>query len=131
MKGAILNILRNLRFSLRVLRKSPGLTATVALTLALGIGATTPIYTAVYATLLAPMPYPDPDQLVIVWSQVKGGHNGVSAGDFTDWRAQSRSFVDLKAFTGTSSTWPARKRRRWCQRNTPRPACIKCRAAPL
>jgi putative ABC transport system permease protein len=101
MKGAMMNIFRNLRFSLRVLRKSPGLTVTVALTLALGIGATTAIYTAVYATLLARMPYTDPDQLVIVWSQVKGGHNGVSAGDFTDWRAQSKSFVDLKAFTGT------------------------------
>src|SRR5580658_5094928 len=96
------NILRNLRFSLRMLRKSPGFTATVALTLALGIGAVTAIYTAVYATFIAAMPYPNPDQLVVVWSFVGGGRNGVAAGDFTDWRAQSHSFVDLKAFTGTS-----------------------------
>jgi putative ABC transport system permease protein len=96
------NILRNLRFSLRMLRKSPGLTATVALTLALGIGAVTAIYTAVYATFIAAMPYPNPDELVIVWSFVGGGQNGVAAGDFLDWRAQNHSFVDLKAFTGTS-----------------------------
>ena len=96
------SIIRNLRFSLRVLRKSPGLTATVALTLALGVGAVTAIYTAVYATLIAAMPYPNPDELVIVWSYTGGHQNGVAAGDFTDWRAQNHSFVDLKAFTGTS-----------------------------
>jgi putative ABC transport system permease protein len=97
-----MNLFRNLRFSLRMLRKSPGLTFTIALTLALGIGATTAIYTAVYATLLAPMPYPNPDQLTIVWSKIQGGRNSVSAGDFLDWRAQNHSFQDLKAFTGTS-----------------------------
>jgi putative ABC transport system permease protein len=96
------SIFANLRFSLRMLRKSPGFTVTVALTLALGIGATTAIYTAVYATLIAAMPYPNPDQLVIVWSKVTGHKNGVAAGDFTDWRAQNHSFQDLKAFSGTS-----------------------------
>jgi putative ABC transport system permease protein len=84
-----------------MLRKSPGLTATVALTLALGIGATTAIYTVVYATLIAPMPYPKPDQLVMVWSKVQGGRNGVSAGDYTDWAQQSTVFQGVKAFTGT------------------------------
>ncbi len=94
------NVLQNLRFSLRMLRKSLGLTATVVITLALGIGATTAIYTVVYATLLAPMPYPNPDQLVIVWSKIQTFRNGVSAGDFTDWKQQSRTFQDLNAFTG-------------------------------
>jgi putative ABC transport system permease protein len=97
-----MGFLRNLRFSLRMLRKSPGVTATVAITLALGIGAVTAIYTAVYATFIAAMPYPNPDELVIVWSFVSGNQNGVAAGDYTDWRAQNHSFVDLKAFTGTS-----------------------------
>ena len=94
-------IVQDIRFALRQLSKAPGFTITAAATLALGIGATTAIYTAVYATLIAPMPYPDPDKLVIVWSEPNGHHNGVSAGDFTDWREQSHSFVDLKAFTGT------------------------------
>ncbi len=92
---------QHIRFALRQLIKAPGFTTTAVITLALGIGATTAIYTAVYATLLAPMPYHDPDKLVMVWSWVKGGRNGVSAGDFTDWREQSHSFVDLKAISGT------------------------------
>jgi putative ABC transport system permease protein len=96
-------MLRNLQYALRQLRKSPVFTVTAVLTLALGIGATTAIYTVVYATLLAPMPYPQPDQLVMVWSTIKDfHHNGVSAGDFLDWQQQSKSFQALKAFTGTS-----------------------------
>src|SRR5437763_11520097 len=83
------NLLRNVAFSLRMLRKSPGMTVTVAITLALGIGATTAIYTVVYATLIAPMPYPDPDQLVMVWSKIQGFRNGIAAGDFLDWQEQS------------------------------------------
>ena len=94
-------IAQNIRFALRQLIKSPGFTITAVITLALGIGAVTAIYTAVYATFIAAMPYPNPDQLVIVWSYVGGHKNGIAAGDFTDWRAQNRSFVDLKAFTGT------------------------------
>ncbi len=95
------NVLQNLRFSLRMLRKSLGLTATVVITLALGIGATTAIYTVVYATLLAPMPYPNPDQLVMVWSKIQTFRNSVSAGDFTDWKQQSSTFQDLNAFSGS------------------------------
>ena len=96
------NVLRDVRYSFRKLRKSLGLTAMVVITLALGIGATTAIYTVVYATLLAPMPYPNPDQLVMVWSKIQGFHNVVAAGDFLDWQQQSDSFQALKAFTGTS-----------------------------
>lgn len=94
--------LRNLQFALRQLRKSPVFAVTAVLTLALGIGATTAIYTVVYATLIASMPYPNPDQLVMVWSKIQGFNNGVSAGDFLDWQEQSKSFQALKAFTGTS-----------------------------
>jgi putative ABC transport system permease protein len=96
------NLLRNIRFSLRMLAKNPGLTFTVLLTLALGIGANTAIFTVDYATLLAPLPYPRPDELVVVWSKIQGFHNGVSAGDYTDWKQQSRSFQDLNAWTGDS-----------------------------
>ena len=72
--------------------QNPGLTITVLLTLALGIGANTAIFTVDYATLLAPLPYPHPDQLVMVWSKIQNFHNGVSAGDFLDWKRQSTSF---------------------------------------
>jgi putative ABC transport system permease protein len=92
-----------------MLRKSPGITLTIAMTLALGIGATTAIYTVVYATLIAPMPYPRPDQLVMVWSKIQGFKNGVSAGDFTDWQQQSTAFSELKAFTGASFNMAGRE----------------------
>jgi len=96
------NLIRNLRYGFRVLRKNPGLTTAVIVTLMLGIGATTAIYTVVYAVLLAPLPYPHPDQLVMVWSKVGGDRNVMSAGDFLDWQAQSQSFQQLSAFTGGS-----------------------------
>jgi putative ABC transport system permease protein len=92
----------NLRYSWRMLRKNPGLTAAVIATLMLGIGATTAIYTVVYAVLLAPLPYPHPEQLVMVWSKVRGHKNGMSAGDFLDWREQSKSFQQLAAWNGAS-----------------------------
>ena len=94
------NLVQYLRFSGRMLRKNSGLTMVVIATLALGIGATTAIYTVVYATLLAPLPFPRPDELVMVWSKVKGNRNGISAGDFLDWQNRSRSFKSLCAFTG-------------------------------
>src|ERR1017187_5804580 len=95
-------ILQNLRYALRQLRKSLGFTTTAVITLALGIGVNTAIFTAVYATLLAPMPYPQPDQLVMVWSKIQGFHNGIAAQDFVDWKNQSKSFQDLNAWTGGS-----------------------------
>ena len=95
-------LIGNLRYSWRMLRKNPGLTAAVIATLMLGIGATTAIYTVVYAVLLAPLPYPEPNQLVMVWSKIYGHDNGLSAGDFLDWREQSKSFQQLAAWTGGS-----------------------------
>ncbi len=95
-------LLRNLRYAVRMLARNPGLTFTVLFTLALGIGANTAIFTVDYATLLAPLPYPQPKQLVMVWSKIKTFRNGISAGDFTDWKRQNSSFQDLNATTGGS-----------------------------
>ncbi len=95
-------LLQNLHFSLRMLAKSPGLTITVLLTLAFGIGANTAIFTVDYATLLAPLPYPQPDQLVMVWSKIQGFRNGISAGDYLDWKHQNSTFQDINAWTGGS-----------------------------
>jgi putative ABC transport system permease protein len=94
------NLLRELFFGLRMLRKNPGFTAVAVLTLALGIGASTAIFSVVYGAILSPLPYPNPDQLVMVWSKVNGHNNGVSAGDYLDWERQSAVFQDLVAFTG-------------------------------
>jgi putative ABC transport system permease protein len=95
-------LLQNLHFSLRMLAKSPGLTITVLLTLAFGIGANTAIFTVDYATLLAPLPYPQPDQLVMVWSKIQGNRNGIAAGDYLDWKHQNSTFQDINAWTGGS-----------------------------
>jgi putative ABC transport system permease protein len=95
-------LLQNLRYAVRQLVKSPVFALTAVLTLALGIGANTAIFTVVYGTLLAPMPYPQPDQLVMVWSKIQGDRNGIAAGDFTDWKNQNTVFSDLCAFTGAS-----------------------------
>ena len=93
-------ILQNFRFALRLLRKNPGFASVAILTLALGIGANTAIFSVVYATLLAPMPYPEPDKLVMVWSKIQGFRNGVSAGDYLDWKRLNKSFVDINAWSG-------------------------------
>jgi putative ABC transport system permease protein len=87
------------RYTLRQIRKSPGFTTVAVLTLALGIGATAAMYTVLYATILAPMPYPHPEQLVMVWSKPSDGRNAVSVGDFLDWKQQSSIFQDLQAWS--------------------------------
>jgi len=96
------SLLQNLRVSVRMLARNPGMTLTVLLTLAIGIGANTAIFTMDYATLLAPLPYPHPEQLVMVWSKIQNFHNGVSAGDFLDWKRQNTAFQDLCAWSGAS-----------------------------
>src|SRR6266576_6131663 len=92
---------QNLTYSIRALLKTPGFTLTGVLTLALGIVATTAIFSVVYA-VFAPMPYPKPDQLVMVWSQAQGNRNSTALADFVDWKQRSSSFQDLNAWTGAS-----------------------------
>ena len=93
---------QNTLYSFRLLRKNPGFTLIAAVTLALGIGANTAIFSVIYAVLLAPMPYPNPDQLVMVWSKIQGNNNVVSAGDFLDWKRQNKAFQDINAWSGAN-----------------------------
>jgi putative ABC transport system permease protein len=94
---------QDLRYALRSLRRQPSFAITAILTLALGIGATTAIFSVVNAIVLRPLPYGDPDRVVAVtnlWT--KTGLRGitVSAPDFYDWQEQSRSFESLAFFQG-------------------------------
>jgi len=91
---------QNVIYGLRTFLKSPGFTLTSVLTLALGIGATTAIFSVVYTTLFEPMPYPKPEQLVVVWSKTAEGRTSVSTADFFDWRKRSNSFQSLEAWSG-------------------------------
>ena len=98
---------QDLRYALRGLRRNPGFTAAAVLTLALGIGANTAVFSVLNAELLRPLPYQSPEQLAMLWTEVptQGLREGRSAyGDFADWRAQTRTFADLAAFEPTRST---------------------------
>lgn len=97
----MLGTLQNLSYGIRTLRKNPGFTLTAVLTLALGIGATTAIFSVVNA-VFEPMPYPKPDQLVMVWSRSRGAKNSVAAGDFFDWKQRSKSFQSMGTWAGAS-----------------------------
>ncbi len=92
---------QNISYAIRTLLKNKGFTITAVLTLALGIGATTAIFSVVYA-VFEPMPYPNPDQLVMVWTKLPGGKNSVASGDFLEWQRRSTSFQGMGAWTGAS-----------------------------
>jgi putative ABC transport system permease protein len=86
---------RNLRYALRQLRRSPGFTAAAVLVLALGIGPNVAIFSIIWATFLAPSPFPNANQLVVVWDHFKGERIPTSGEDYAEYAAQSHSFESL------------------------------------
>jgi putative ABC transport system permease protein len=101
-------LLQDLRYATRVLTKSPGFTLAAVLTLALGIGANTAIFSVINGVLLRPLPYEEPDQLVTLWEMDEGGTAmHVTAANFLDWQAQSRSFSELAVHSSYDFGGPA------------------------
>lgn len=92
------SLVQDLRFAVRSLAKHPGFAVVIVLTLALGIGADTAIFSIVNASLLRPLPYGEPDRLVQVEARRGADDLGVSWLDYLDWKARSRSFDDLAYF---------------------------------
>jgi putative ABC transport system permease protein len=91
---------QDVRFGLRMMRRSPGFTAVAVLTLALGIGATTAIFSVVDAVLLRPLPFPAPNQLVELWeTESAPGSYPLTGADYIDWRAQNQSFEDMAVYS--------------------------------
>ncbi len=90
---------QDLRYGLRMLRRTPLITTLAVLTLAVGLGANTAIFSAVNTVLLQPLPYPHPERLVVVWG-ARAGRRGspVSATNFLDYQEQSRAFEHMATF---------------------------------
>src|SRR2546425_9653416 len=107
-------LFQDARFAARMLLKNPGFTAIAVLTLVLGIGATTAIFSVVYGVLLRPLPYPEPDQIVQLWEvSAKGGRMNFPEPNFTDIRSASQTLEALAEcnagpFTITGGTEPTR-----------------------
>ncbi len=95
------NLWLDLRYGARMLLKKPGFTLIAVLTLALGIGANTAIFSVVNAVLLRPLPYAEPESLVALWesnTRRPEGRNAISYPNFFDWRAQSKSFERMASY---------------------------------
>jgi putative ABC transport system permease protein len=86
---------RNVRYTLRQMRRSPGFALTAVLALALGVGPTVAIFSIIWATFYAPFPYPHAEELVVVWTHYKGERQPTLGEDFAQYAAQSRSFQRL------------------------------------
>src|SRR5262245_45625434 len=93
----------DLKFALRQLLKHPGFTAVAVLTLAVGIGANSAIFSLIYGVLLKPLPYPEPDRLVTLWerSPQRGVEQELVSGpNYLDWRAQNSVLADMAVSPG-------------------------------
>ena len=107
-------ILQDTRYTFRQLRKSPGFTVTAILMLALGIGATTAIFSIVEGVLLRPLPFPDPDRLVILGDVLEGSHcascthASVTAPDIRNYMRDTQSFAHLGGYRRRRLNYPAR-----------------------
>src|SRR6266481_2828982 len=90
---------QDVRYGLRVLGKNPGFTAIAILTLALGIGANTALFSVVNGVLLSPLPFSNPDELVAVYTKSPNfQESSIAYPNFLDWQKDSHSFASLCAF---------------------------------
>ena len=89
---------KDLRYAIRTVRQSPTFTATVILTLALGIGATSAIFSVTDAALIKPLPFPEAQRLVSLYERWQGNLSSLSPADYLDYRREAKSFEDMAAY---------------------------------
>lgn len=97
------SFIADLRYAVRLLRQSPGFTLIAICALALGIGANTAVFSTLSAVILRPLPYADPERVVMVFEDAASIgflHNTPAPANFFDWREQNRSFTDMAATRG-------------------------------
>src|SRR5512143_691282 len=100
------NFLFDLKYGLRTLLRTPGFTIVAVLTMALGIGANTAIFSVLESVLVRPLPYAEPDRLVLLWGDTPAQNNRraqVSFTDVEDWRRSTTPFEDIAAFAHWSA----------------------------
>src|SRR5487761_958191 len=92
---------QDLRYGLRMLAKTPGFTAVAVLTLALGIGANTAIFSVIQSVLLRPLPYDHPEQLIEIWNTYLPAVplGGLSPGDFEDWKKEATTVSEMAGYS--------------------------------
>jgi predicted permease len=99
-EAVLSDLWRDLRYAARVLRRQPGFTAAAMLTLALGIGATTAVFSVVQHVLLTPLPYREPENVGVIWSKWKGfDKTWISDAEVLDYRTRAASFEDVGAWS--------------------------------
>src|SRR5215475_8312534 len=99
--------LQDVRYAFRTIRRSSGLTSVIVLSLAIGVGANTAIFSVVNALLLRPLPYPDPDRLAVLWLRSPGVNipqDWPSPGEYVDIQSQNHSFAEMSISTGRSGS---------------------------
>ena len=122
--------LQDLRYAVRNLLKSRGFTAVAAITLTIGIGANTAIFSIIDAILLRPLPYRNPGQLVRLYeTEAAPGHYPFAGPDFVDWKSQNKTFQDMALFgwhRGSAATERVESGRAG-PRGESVPGCRRCR----
>ena len=128
----MLDLIRDARHAGRRLLRTPLFTLATVVTLALGIGANTAIFSVINSVLLKPLPFPEPDRLVGLWQTAPGvniNDLNASIADYITYREESRTLADVAIWNGPRCTVTGRRSPNAWMRSAPRSGCCRCWAS--